>query len=203
MDPILTNSTLLSRVRDPGDEAAWRQFERVYGELVLRYAKACGLQHCDAEDIQQQVMTKLVRTLPGFRYSRERGHFRDYLRRTTRNTIAEFKSRPNRERSGVEVDAGATRAGTGSPSAEGEPDALWEREWMNHHYRMAMDEIRRTFEARSVEAFGALLAGRGVEESAALSGLTTQAVYKVKQRIQERLRELIVAQIAAEEATDG
>src|SRR5688572_18449843 len=60
MDISDTRPSLLKRVRDPRDAEAWRQFEGRYGELVLAYCRARGLQPCDAEDVRQLVMAKLV-----------------------------------------------------------------------------------------------------------------------------------------------
>ncbi len=45
-----TRPSLLERVRDPANDAAWAEFDRSYGELILRYCHRCGLQHSDAED---------------------------------------------------------------------------------------------------------------------------------------------------------
>ena len=65
-----------------------------------------------------------------------------------------------------------------------------------------MVSVRRTFEERSVRIFERLLAGASTDEVAADFELSTQAVHKVKQRIRNRLKELISAQIAEEEASD-
>jgi len=39
-----TQPSLLLRVRDPGDQSAWREFESKYRELILRYCLRLGLQ---------------------------------------------------------------------------------------------------------------------------------------------------------------
>src|SRR5262245_43365444 len=91
-----TRPSLLSRVRDTGNRSAWRDFDDRYGALIVHYCRACGLQHSDAEDVRQVVMLNLARSLPNFRYSRERGRFRSYLGRVVRNAVSQHLSRPNR-----------------------------------------------------------------------------------------------------------
>jgi DNA-directed RNA polymerase specialized sigma24 family protein len=74
---------------------------------------------------------------------------------------------------------------------------------VNHHYSRAMLTIRETFEPRSVEVFDRLLGGEGVEEVGASFGLSVQAVHKIKQRIRDRLKQLIALQIREENDPDG
>jgi RNA polymerase sigma-70 factor (ECF subfamily) len=199
MDPELTQPSLLSRVRDASDHAAWREFEGKYRELVLRYARARGLQQSDAEDVRQIVMMNLAKRLPEFDYQPERGRFRDYLGRVTKNAVSRHFARPNAARAGLDS---AVMAVTAAPDS-GEADALWEREWVSHHYRLAMRTIRATFDPRSVEVFDRLLSGDAVDTIAESEQMSAQAVHKVKQRVRDRLREIIAAQIAEEDRPDG
>ena len=66
-----------------------------------------------------------------------------------------------------------------------------------------MQQVRATFEERSVEIFDRLLAGDTVSAVAEDYQTTTQAVHKVKQRIRDRLKELIAAQVKDEDDLDG
>ncbi len=190
-----TRVSLLSRVRDPANDEAWREFDRTYRELIVRYCRARGLQLADAEDVRQAVMMRLSRALRTFEYQPELGRFRHYLGRTVRNAIIEHKVRPKRRPQPVDTDVLAADA---ADEAEGS-DAVWEREWMDHHYRLAMQTIRATFDARSVEVFDRLLDGASVEELAGAYDMSTQAVHKVKQRIRNRMKQLVQQQIQDED----
>jgi RNA polymerase sigma-70 factor (ECF subfamily) len=153
------------------------------------------LQTTDAQDVRQLVMIKLARLLPDFVYDPSRGRFRDYLYRAIRSSISDLASRPNRTREVVFQDSVDVPA-VGQDAVS---DARWEEEWAAHHYRLAMEQVRRDFEPRSVEVFEKLLAGESVNAVAAGSNLSEQAVHKIKQRIRDRLRELIDAQIRDED----
>jgi RNA polymerase sigma-70 factor (ECF subfamily) len=186
-------------VRDGSDQAAWREFEAKYRDLLLRYCRARGLQQSDAEDVRQLVMMNLAKALRNFEYAAEKGRFRSYLGRIVRNAISQHFSRPNIPGGGLDT---AVMAVVPSSDADAS-DALWEEEWINHHYRLAMKAIRETFDPRSVEVFDRLVNGERVASIAESSGMSIQAVHKVKQRIRNRMQELIAAQIREEDQPDG
>jgi len=197
MDAEITRISLLSRVRDGTDGAAWAEFESRYRELILRYALARGVQHADAEDIGQIVMMSLATALRNFSYSPQRGRFRDYLGRVVRNAVARHWSRPNSTAPALcAIDAAP------EPEDDSQTDRLWEQEWVDHHYRLALRTVRATFEPKSVEIFEGLIGGKTVAEAAAEHGLSTQAVHKIKQRIRGRMEELIAAQVRDEDEPD-
>jgi RNA polymerase sigma-70 factor (ECF subfamily) len=191
--PSATQPSLLSRVRDPADQAAWRDFESKYRDLVLRYCRRRGLQATDAEDILQATLLKLMRSLPGFVYDPSRGRFRDYLYRVVRNAITDLAARQAGRPHAVDTDVLAAAAG------EQTTDQQWEEEWTDHHYRQAIATVRTTFDAKSVAIFERLLAGDPAEGVAASFDMNVMAVHKVKQRVKDRLRELVEAQIAEED----
>ena len=99
----------------------------------------------------------------------------------------------------VDTDETIAPLAAGGQSA----DERWEREWRHHHLRLAMLNVRASYDPRSVEIFECLLAGQTVGQTATAFDVTTDAVHKIKQRIRVRLRELIAAQIREEDEPDG
>ena len=66
-----------------------------------------------------------------------------------------------------------------------------------------MRRIRETFDPRSVSVFESLLSGEAVDAVARQTGMTRDAVHKVKQRVRDRLKDLIAEQISEEDQFDG
>ncbi|MCK6483662.1 MAG: sigma-70 family RNA polymerase sigma factor [Phycisphaerae bacterium] len=198
-DAEATRPSLLSRVRTTSDHAAWTEFESRYGGLIARYCRRRGLQPSDVEDVSQLVMMRLARALRTFEYDPLRGRFRDFVGRVVRNVIIDHFSRPGRAATAVDSSVMAVV----SARDESETDAVWEQEWIDHHYRLAMKKIAATFEPRSVEIFERIVAGERIDDIAAACGTTAQAVHKIKQRIRDRMKELIAAQIREEDFPDG
>ena len=196
MNPEATRPSLLSRVRDTADHAAWAEFESRYREQLFRYCRRCGLSAADAEDVRQMVMIRMVRAMPRFRYDPVRGRFHDYLYRATRNAIADFRACPKSAGSTVVDDEAVARL---AESTE-QPDAEWEQEWLDHHLRRALATVRQTCEPANVEAFERLMGGATIEQVAVEFGMNYDAVQKSARRMRERIQQRIAEQIQEEDA---
>jgi RNA polymerase sigma-70 factor (ECF subfamily) len=193
-----TQITLIARLRDPNDAAAWARFETNYRELVVRFSMREGLQQSDAEDVAQVVFQSLVGAMRGFELDPTRGRFRDYLFRATRNEIRRLRMRANRP-AGAAMTASIDAFGeVADDTADSDARSRFESEWMDQHFRIAFDEVRRTFSGESVAMFERLLRGDAVQTVAAAFATSEQAVHKVKQRIRNRMQELVAGQIAEE-----
>ncbi|MGE0479584.1 MAG: RNA polymerase sigma factor [Phycisphaerae bacterium] len=194
MVPDRTHPSLLQRVRDPNDHAAWADFDRQYRELILRYALARGLQPADAEDVRQIVLMNLTQAMRRFVYNPELGRFRNYLARVVRNAIVRLV-----ERRGPEWALGSSVLATGAVLEDAAADELWEREWVNHHYRCALEALRAAVEPQTLAVFERLISGATAADAAEAFGLTVDAVQKIKQRMRDRLQERIAQQIRQED----
>ncbi len=78
-----TSKSLLAKARDRSDQAAWRRLTELYEPLVERWVRPHVAQRADAEDVVQEVLTTLVRELPGFDHNQRPGAFRAWLRTIT------------------------------------------------------------------------------------------------------------------------
>lgn len=188
-----TRQTLLGRVRDGNDDAAsWRELDTMYREMLMRFCRARGLQHADAEDVIQQVFARLLHGLKAFEYDRAKGRFRDYLYRCVRNAIADWACCQRR--------AGCAVEGAEMDKAESQWAESFHQEWVNHHFRRAIVSVQQSVDAQSMEVLRSTLEGRIVKETAMALGMQEMAVYKAQQRMRDRLRTHIADQIAQEDA---
>jgi RNA polymerase sigma-70 factor, ECF subfamily len=53
-----TSATLLQRLRQPNQPAAWERFVGLYTPLLLYWARRAGLQPQDSADVVQDVLTQ-------------------------------------------------------------------------------------------------------------------------------------------------
>ena len=191
-----TRGTLLDRVRVDGDVAAWRELDEAYREMLLRFCRSRGLQHADAEDVIQQVFARLIEGLRRFEYDRSKGRFRDYLFRCVRNAISDWSRCQT-------PHAAAVFPGMGHPLLQGTAPPEWEesfqREWVDHHFRLALGVIGQTADPQSMEVLQATLAGRTTKDIAQALNMQEMAVYKAQQRMRDRLRARIAEQVDEED----
>ena len=62
-EPPTTRHSLIVKLRDPADTAAWREFVAIYEPLVYRLARRKGLQDADARDLCQEVFRTVARAI--------------------------------------------------------------------------------------------------------------------------------------------
>ena len=74
-EPPATRYSLILRLRDPGDVAAWHEFVTLYEPLILRLAARKGLQDADAQDLCQEVFTAVARAIEHWDPIRPAGRF--------------------------------------------------------------------------------------------------------------------------------
>src|SRR5713226_3788750 len=87
-----TRTTLLVRLRDLGDEAAWKEFIALYGPLVYGYARKQGLQDADAADLSQEVLGAVAGAVGRLEYDPSRGAFRNWLFTVVRRKLSDWRA---------------------------------------------------------------------------------------------------------------
>ncbi len=190
---ITTHASLLARVSDGTDRAAWREFCDRYGELIRGFVLRRGLQPADADDIMQDVLAALSKSMSGFEYDPAKGMFRGYLKTLVVRSIykKKFQKRPEVQLEGIEQAAEA--------AGDDETERMWEQDWRQYHIRQAMRALAVEFNEADREAFEQYaVAGLGAQGTAEALGMSLDQVYKAKSRILKRLSELIEQQIQDE-----
>ncbi len=186
-----TRVSLLVRVRDPRDEAAWLEFVEIYAPLIFRYALRSGLQEADADDVTQEVLRTTVRTMPAFDYDPRRGRFRGWLRTLTMNQVRDHHARGQAREKGS-GDTGLHQWLKEQRDESESDEEFWEREYRERLFQWAAERVRVQFREATWRAFEeTTIAGRPTEEVAGELGLSVGAVYIAKSRVLAKLKEEI------------
>ncbi|MCA9139458.1 MAG: protein kinase, partial [Planctomycetales bacterium] len=83
--PPETRASLILRLQNADDVAAWDEFVRLYGPVIYRAARARDLQPADAENLVQQVLLRVAQSVTRWLERSERGPFRAWLLTIARN----------------------------------------------------------------------------------------------------------------------
>lgn len=184
-----TRATLLARIKDGEDTAAWNEFVRLYGPVVYGFARKRGLQDADAADLVQEVLRSVARNAERMEYDPKRGMFRGWLYTVTRNKIYNFLS-SQRSRPRAAGDSNAHERLESLPSAEDDGEAAWELEYQRRLSAKAMERVRHEFQPATWDAFwGTAVHGRAAQAVGKELNMTAGAVYVAKSRVLSRLRE--------------
>ena len=131
-DSLPTRHSLLSRLRDCGDQSGWREFFDRYWQLIYNVTRKSGLADAEAQDVVQETFIYLSRRMPNFRYDPARGSFKSWLRVVTRSRISVSRRKAGtepriREPLSSSDDEAAWEA-IPDPAADA-LDEIWQREW--------------------------------------------------------------------------
>jgi RNA polymerase sigma-70 factor (ECF subfamily) len=176
-----TSASLLQRLRQPEDEAAWRQFVRLYAPLLYHWAwQRMGLQSQDAADLVQDVFVILVRKLPEFAYD-PRQRFRGWLWTVVRNQWL------TRRRHSAPDMVPLVENDLVGPDGAAE---VAEEEYRRCLVQQALRLMQAEFEPTTWKAcWESVVAGRPAAAVAAELGITANAVYIARSRVTKRLRD--------------
>ncbi|HEV3235522.1 MAG TPA: sigma-70 family RNA polymerase sigma factor [Gemmataceae bacterium] len=186
---LLTRASLLARLGDPEDRAAWQQFVELYGSLVYGFARNRGLQDADAADLTQEVFLAVSNVMGRWKYDPKQGRFRGWLYGITRNKIARFLERRRLQPVGS-GDTNAQKRLDEQPDPEQDGQEVWELEFQKQLFRVAAAKIQEQFTPTSWQAFWqTAVEGKPAAAVSKDLGLSVGAVYVARSRVLARLKE--------------
>lgn len=188
-----TRYSLLARLADGDDHAAWTEFERIYRPAVYRYARSRGLQQADALEVVQEVMLAVHRAVAEWRPSHRPGSFRAWLAEATRRLTFQVIRQRTRLAPGGAVEP----QDLGSIAAHAEDsEELEHQRWL---FFCAAAEVESEVHETTWRAFWkTAVENRPVAEVAAELGLTVGNLYSAKCRVLARIRARIKSQSTGE-----
>ena len=189
IDIPATRASLLVRLRNARDAAAWTEFVDLYAPLVYGYARKQGLQDADAADLSQEVLRAVAGAIGRLEYDPLRGAFRNWLFTVVRRKLSNW-----RRDQGTRIQGGGRdnhRLLEQCPAPEG-GEAEWEAEWQQRVFAWACEQVRRDVSDLTWQAFWrTAMDAQPCKQVAADLGLTPTAVYLARRRVLARLKELV------------
>ena len=92
-----TRRTLLSRLKDWNDQASWREFFNTYWRFIYAVAIQSGLNDTEAQDVVQETVITVAKQMPGFKYDRSEGSFKNWLQKTAHWKIRDHLRKRQRD----------------------------------------------------------------------------------------------------------
>jgi RNA polymerase sigma factor (sigma-70 family) len=185
-----TRASLLVRLRDPQDQAAWTEFVELYVPLIYNYARKQGLQDADAVDLAQEVLGAVARAVGRLDYDPGRGTFRNWLFKVVWRKLSNWRRRQRNRPCGSGDPA--TQRLLEQYTAPEVPEAGWEGEWQRRLFAWACEQVRRDVSEFTWQAFWrTVIEDRPGKDVAAELGASVAAVYRASSRVRARLKELV------------
>lgn len=183
-----TRQSLLFRAQH-GETNAWKDLTELYRPLISGWLSRQGVPSKDLDDLSQEVLLSVVKHLPDFQHSGNRGAFRSWLRTIVCSRTADYWRA---------MDAGAQASGGSGAIAAlqeiADPESELNRQWDAEHDRYVLqwllNVVGAEFEPMTLQAFRRLaLDGASGAEAAQELGLSVAGVYVAKSRVLARIRQ--------------
>ena len=143
-DLIPTRQSLLSRLKNWDDQESWKVFFDTYWKLIYTAAVKAGLRDSEAQDVVQETVISVSRSMPNFKYNAGKGSFKGWLLRLTSWRISDQLRKRRGEVAQIN-DSDAETADAAErviDSASDGFEAIWEEEWEKNLVEAAMQRIK-------------------------------------------------------------
>lgn len=189
-----TRISLILRLATPDDVQAWQEFTAVYGPTLYQLASRRGLQPADAEDLAQEVLFAVTRSIQRFQPDATRAKFRTWLSRIARNRLADFLDRGAKRPLVLSTfDAcldDISAAAPGGPLDTEPFDAAYRQSV----FQLAAERVRQRTSARNWQAFAdTTLGNQPVAQVAAALKMSVGTLYVTRCRVLKLLKDEVQA----------
>jgi len=192
-----TRASLLLRLRDSQDHAAWVEFLALYEPVVYRLLRRHGLQDADAREVMQDLFLAVSRSIGNWDPSPERGSFRGWLRRVVRNLVINWLKAPARRHIAVGGAAGGPELQAlleNVPADAGAETQEFEHELRRARFHRAAALVRDEVQQTTWQAFWeTAVVGNAPTDVGARLGMSVGAVRVAKCRVLARLQAAVRA----------
>ena len=187
---LSTRRSLITRLKNWDDQEGWREFFLTYWKLIYSVAVKSGLTDTEAEDVVQETVVTVAKTMDTYRYEPERCRFKTWLMRITRMRIVD----QFRKRGPSFVIRASNGPATRTPTEERIPDStppfvetLWGEEWQKNLVDAAMDRVKKRVKPQHYQIVKQL----GAAHVARTLGTNAAQVYLVKHRVAAQVKKEI------------
>lgn len=189
MDPE-TRPSLIVRLAGGDDTSAWDAFVAIYQPMLMRLATRWGLQHADAQDLVQEVLVAVSRSIENYQPQEHEGSFRGWLAQIARHKFADLLARRKRQAIGSgQTDVHLWLAQLPEPSAAA---SRWDWELRRELFQWAAKMVARSSHRQTWEAFQrTAIDGQPIDAVAKQLGISVGQVYVARSRVLSRIRRAV------------
>jgi RNA polymerase sigma factor (sigma-70 family) len=184
-ESIPTRQSLLNRLKVVDNDDSWQEFFETYWGLIYSSAIRSGLSDSEAQDVVQETVICVARSMPKFEYDPRIGSFKAWLRKLTRWRVLDHlrkrKSIPT-PFANFEHDLPASlEIPDESNSAF---DSNWDDEWRKAIIESAVSKTKLRVDEKQFQIFDlCALQGWPVERVASTLNISRARVYVSKHRV--------------------
>lgn len=186
-----TRASLLIRLQDADEIDAWETLLALYSPVVYRTARRLNLQAADAENVVQEVLLAVSRSIGQWLQRDDRGSFRAWLLRIARNKAIDLLTHRSTcpfHNGDVSClgDAKLSSICESTASNSLDDEYRWEL------FSQAAKEVQKVVTAQTWDAFWmTTVEGVSIEDAAGRLNVRAGVIYLSRCRIIERIKRIV------------
>lgn len=198
-DLIPTRKSLLGRLKNWEDNGSWRDFFDTYWRLIYGFAIRHGLGHDEAQEVVQETVVAVAKSIGRFHYDPKICAFKTWLLGVTRSKIANQFARRARQPATVphasSDDSASTLWVNRIPDEQaGQWEQTWNEEWQKNLMEAAIQRVKRRVSIEQYQMFDLfVLKEWPARDVAKTLGVTVAHVYVAKHRIAKLIQKEVQA----------
>jgi RNA polymerase sigma-70 factor (ECF subfamily) len=185
---LRTRRSLVSRLRNPGDNESWRQFFELYWKLIYSFSIKCGCTDAEAEEVVQETIISVSKKMPDYKYDPVICSFKGWLLHVTNwRVIDQLRKRDHmlvREAAGSNEPLEDSSLANIPDPLSSELETLWKEEWEKNLIDAAMERVKRKANAQQYQVFHLQMVKKySAEKISELLSISRAQVYLARHRI--------------------
>lgn len=183
-----TRHSLIVRLKDRQNDAAWEEFVVNYESFLNRMVVRQGVPQQHVADVVQQILFAIARSIDGWNPDGQQASFRRWLSTVARNVVIRFMTRERRQIRGH----GGSDVMELLQHVEGQPDEQQIQKYEHEFIVWAAEQVRAEFIETSWTAFWqTVIEGRTVNDVAHELNISPGSIYMSRSRIMARIRKIV------------
>ena len=187
--PSETRGSLILRLQNSDDVAAWDEFVELYGPIVFRVARRRGMQVADAENLIQEVLMAVAQSVNQWLERTDRGSFRAWLLRIAHNETVDMVTARSTRKLGWDGEQGQRILE--EVALRDDLSSFIELEYERAVFQWAADRVQQEVAQHTWQAFWLTeVEGMSVNDAAQMLGTRRGNIYFGRSRVMARIKEL-------------
>jgi RNA polymerase sigma factor (sigma-70 family) len=190
-DSVPTRASLLSRLKKADDQESWKEFFDTHWRIIYASAIKAGLSETEAQDVVQDTVLCVVKSIPGFKYDPAVGSFKSWLRKLTRWRVIDQMRRRSRDPLSLAPYPRETAIDLATLPDESDHsfENWWDEEWKRTMMQVALDRTKDKIDSKQFQIFDLhVLREWPVRQVAAALKINPAKIYLAKHRVNKVLK---------------
>ncbi|WDE98898.1 sigma-70 family RNA polymerase sigma factor [Lentisphaera profundi] len=181
-----TRQTLLSKIARADDDRSWEDFVQYYQGYIYAVIRNLGVKQEFIEDLLQDVLIKVWKSLPKYEYREGECTFRTWLCLVIRSTVYNYFRKKSTKNDAKNTDYDATLHALDTIT-EPEINIIAEKEWKIYVSNLAWNNVKDEFPKRCREVFEASIHEASSDILGERFGISSSSVRVYKSRVRKVL----------------